>query len=259
MPHPAYATHPALTALPGLRHGFFGRLGGVSEGLYASLNTGPGSRDNPAAVAENRRRIAACLGAQPAALLTAYQCHSTDVLVVREPWPAGQPPRVDGLVTDRPGLALGALAADCTPILLADATAGVIGAAHAGWRGAKAGMAQAVVRAMCGLGAKAETIVAIIGPCIGPTSYEVGDDFRAAFEADSVENAQFFAPGRPGHALFDLPGYVISHLLAAGVGTAAWLGHDTLALPDAYFSYRGTTLAGLPDYGRNLSALMLIN
>jgi polyphenol oxidase len=258
LPPPATA-HPALATLPGIRHGFFGRAGGVSHGVYESLNAGFGSRDRPEAVRENRHRIAAALGAPSTHLLTVHQVHSTDVVSVSQPWSPANAPRADGMVTNRPGLALAALAADCAPILLADAEAGVIGAAHAGWRGAKAGMGEAVVEAMCRLGAQRTRIVAVVGPCIGPRSYEVGDEFRAAFMADTAENARYFTQGRPGHALFNLPGYVTDRLVGCGVASAHWLGHDTLAQPEDYFSYRANTLAGLPDYGRNLSALILTN
>ena len=252
-----FATHPSLSIMPGIRHGFFGRAGGVSSGLYDSLNAGLGSQDDPALVHENRRRMAQALGAAPDRLLTVYQIHSTEVVTVTQPWVPTDAPKADALVTNRPGLMVCALAADCTPTLLADAEAGVIGAAHAGWRGAKGGILEKTVVAMQALGAQIDRITAVIGPCIGPHSYEVGTEFEAAFLSDSPENAQFFTPGRAGHAYFDLPGYVLARLQQTGVRQAKWLGKDTLELQRDYFSYRATTLARMPDYGRNLSGIIL--
>jgi YfiH family protein len=250
------ARSPLLDALPGVRHGFFGRRGGVSAGIYDSLNCGPGSNDAPGAVRENRARVARTLGA--AHLLSLYQVHGADVITVSEPWENGASrPRCDAMVTDRPGLALGTLAADCGPILFADADAGVIGAAHAGWRGALAGVAEATAAAMERLGAKRERIKAALGPTIAPASYEVSADFPAPFLAESRDNERFFAPGaRAGKLMFDLPGYILARLARLGMA-AAWIGHDTCPPAAPYFSYRRTTLAGGGDYGRNVSAIVL--
>ena len=202
------ATAPLLANRPGIRHGFFGRQGGVSTGIYGSLNCGPGSKDAPEAVRENRARVARRLGA--AHLLSLYQVHGAEVIEVRETWDEATRPRCDAMVTDRPGLALGALAADCGPILFAEAEAGVIGAAHAGWRGALAGVADATVAAMERLGARRERIAAVLGPTIAQASYEVGAEFPAPFLAQDRDNARFFAPGaRPGKFQFDLPGYIV--------------------------------------------------
>lgn len=245
---------PALTSarLP-VRHGFFGREGGVSTGLYASLNCGLGSKDDPAAVAENRSRVAAALGVDAEHLLTAYQVHSPHCVRVDGPW-SGARPEADALVTTTRGLALGALAADCTPVLFADAEAGVIGAAHAGWKGALAGVLEATVEAMVEAGANRARIVAAIGPCIGPASYEVGPDFRVRFtDAD----ASFFAPGRGDRLMFDLPGYCAMRLARAGVLHIDPCSTDTCADEVHYFSNRRAHLRGEPDFGRNLSAIVL--
>lgn len=245
-----------LSGFAGIRHGFFGRKGGVSAGIYDSLNCGPGSDDAPEAVRENRRRVARTLDAEH--LLSLYQVHGIEVITVREPWENGAArPRCDAMVTDRPGLALGTLAADCGPTLFADAEAGVIGAAHAGWKGALAGVLEGTVAAMEKLGARRERIHAALGPTIAPASYEVGAEFPAPFLAENRENERFFAAGvRPGKHQFDLPGYILARLARLGIA-AEWTGHDTLALGTDYFSYRRTTLAGGGDYGRNVSAIVL--
>jgi len=252
--------HDALAALStshGIRHGFFGRKGGVSQGLYASLNCGLGSRDDPALVRENRARAIAAFGAADTPLLTPYQVHSPHALVVRAPWPEGKPPDADALATDVAGLAIGVLAADCVPTLLADPEAGVIGAAHAGWKGALGGVLEAVVEAMLGLGAKPSRLSAVLGPSIGGASYEVGPEFPAPFLARDPSTADLFRPSaRAGHFLFDLPAYCMLRLRAIGVGTVAATGHDTFALPEAFFSYRRTCHAGEKDYGRNLSMIV---
>jgi YfiH family protein len=249
------ATAPLLSNRPGIRHGFFGRRGGVSTGIYGSLNCGPGSRDAPEAVCENRSRVARSLGARH--LLSLYQVHGAEVVAVRDAWDTADRPHCDAMVTDRPGLALGILAADCGPILFADAEAGVIGTAHAGWRGALAGVADATVAAMERLGARRERIAAVLGPTIAQPSYEVGAEFPAPFLAQDRANERFFAPGaRPGKFQFDLPGYVVSRLERLGLAAAS-LGRDTCGAPDTYFSYRRTTLAGGGDYGRNVSAIVL--
>jgi YfiH family protein len=250
------ARSPLLSGLAGVKHGFFGRKGGVSAGIYDSLNCGPGSHDAPEAVRENRARVAKTLGAHH--LLSLYQVHGIEVITVREPWENGASrPRCDAMVTDRPGLALGTLAADCGPILFADPDQGVIGAAHAGWKGAFAGVAEATVAAMERLGARRERIRAALGPTIAQVSYEVGPEFPAPFIAEHRDNARFFAPGaKPGKHMFDLPGYIATKLAYLGI-TAEWIGHDTCADRDTYFSYRRTTLAGGGDYGRNVSGIVL--
>ncbi|MGD9537498.1 MAG: peptidoglycan editing factor PgeF [Alphaproteobacteria bacterium] len=258
MPDPCpLISHPALAAA-GLSHGFFGRVGGVSTGIYASLNCGLGSRDDKAAVRENRARALAALDVPNAPLLTPYQVHSPLALVVREPWPAGEPPQADALVTDVDNLAIGVLAADCAPALLADAEAGVIGAAHAGWKGALGGVLEAAVEAMVGLGAAPGRIVAVIGPCIGPDSYEVGPEFPAPFIAQDAGCAVLFRPApRDGHFLFDLPSYCRRRLSALGLARVELSGHDTFAAPERFFSYRQSRRRDEPDYGRNLSAIVL--
>jgi purine-nucleoside/S-methyl-5'-thioadenosine phosphorylase / adenosine deaminase len=241
----------------GIAHGFFSRAGGVSRGLYASLNCGFGSSDDPLSVAENRRRALARLESSAHALVTAYQVHSADIAIVEQPWTRDHAPKVDGMVTRRPGIALGILTADCAPILFADDGVGVIGAAHAGWRGALAGVAEATVAAMIGLGARAGAIRAVIGPCIGPESYEVGPDFPQAFLAHSRAAGRFFVDAaRPGHHRFDLPGYLAWRLGESGLASIRHLVHDTAA-DDDFFSYRRATLKGEADYGREISVILL--
>ena len=242
-----------------IHHGFFGRLGGVSTGVYASLNCGLGSRDEAALVRENRLRALTALGVPNAPLLTPYQVHSPRALVVREPWPDGaKSPDADALATDVPGLAIGVLAADCVPALLADAEARVIGAAHAGWKGAIGGVLEGVVDAMTSLGAKPTRIVAVLGPSIAAASYEVGPEFPAPFLARDPAWADLFQPApRAGHLLFDLPTYCLRRLRALGLRAAEASGYDTFAAHDRFFSYRRTCHAGEKDYGRNLSAILL--
>jgi YfiH family protein len=240
----------------GVRHGFFGRAGGVSRGLYASLNCGLGSGDDPGRVAANRARAADRLGLPAPALVTLRQVHSADVLVVDAPLPDGARPQADGLVTRREGLALGILTADCAPVLLADTAAGVIGAAHAGWRGAKAGVLGRTIGTMTGLGAKSHRIAAAVGPCIGRASYEVGPEFRAAFVADDAAAADLFAPSdRVDHFHFNLAEYVRRQLAGLGVGAIAVVEADTCADEERFFSFRRATLRGERDYGRQLSAI----
>lgn len=239
-------------AREGIRHGFFTREGGVSEGIYASLNLGKGSSDAPTYVTENRARVAAYMGTDEANLLSCHQIHSPDVVTVNGPW-QGARPEADAMVTDRKGVALGILTADCAPILFADADAGVIGAAHAGWKGAFSGVIGNTVAAMEALGASRGSIIAAIGPCIGPASYEVSDAFAAHF---GQENACFFRAGRQGHAYFDLPAYVLHRLENAGI-RAIWCGLDTLEDEARFFSYRRKTLRNEPDYGRQISAICL--
>lgn len=244
-------------SLAGTPHGFFTRRGGVSGGLYASLNCGPGSADDQAAVQENRRRIASALGAGNG-LVSLYQVHGREVVTVGEDYDISGPrPKADGMVTAQHGIALGILTADCAPVLLADAEAGVIGACHAGWRGALAGVTDATIEAMERLGAIRERIRAAIGPLIRQPSYEVSDSFRDGFVDAASGNAAFFTPGRrDGHWQFDLPGYLMLRLRQAGV-SAEDLALDTCADPVRFFSYRRTTLAGEPDYGRQVSAIVL--
>lgn len=245
-----------------VRHGFFGRHGGVSSGIYGSLNCGSGSQDDPAAVAENRSRAAAVLGVSTDRLLSLYQVHSAICLTVTEPFEEGVRPEADAMVTDVPGLALGVLTADCGPVLLTGTKANgspVIGAAHAGWGGALGGILEATVLAMRELGAIPYSIRAALGPCIGPASYEVSTDFEAPFLEQDVENAHFFRAGRrDGHLMFDLPGYIARRLALAGVERVYITGVDTCADEERCFSYRRATLRGEPDYGRQLSAVVIM-
>jgi len=245
------------TLLDGLLHGFFTRAGGVSEGAFASLNCSLSGRDEADRVAENRARAMRALGLAPDRLIGLFQVHTPDVVVLDEPWGIEERPRADAVVTRRRGLALGIVTADCAPILFADAAAGVIGAAHAGWRGALAGIIEATVAAMERLGARRGRVAAVIGPSIRQASYEVDDRFREAFLAADPANGRFFAPGRPGHALFDLAGHCAARLDAAGVGAQATVAADTLADPERFFSYRRATLAGEGPIGHQLSAIAL--
>ena len=243
-------------ALAGVPHGFLGRKGGVSAGVCAGLNVGWGSGDQHAAIAENRRRAVEAV-APGAKLVTVHQVHSAETVHASAPWPDDDRPQADAIVADRPGLALGILTADCTPVLLADREAGVIGAAHAGWRGAFAGVIDSVVAAMIERGAARERIVAAAGPVIARKSYEVDDGlFRRFAEADP-ENERFFSAGREGHCQFDLEAYVLARLAEAGVARAEALGLDTYAHPDRFFSYRRSTHLGEATYGRQLSLIAL--
>jgi YfiH family protein len=249
-----------LGGLPGIRHAFFTRVGGVSEGMYATLNAGVGSNDAQDRVAENRARMAAALGCPAENLLSLYQIHSPNVVVADKPWPADGRPRADGIVTQIPGLAIAASTADCGPVLLADPDARVIGAAHAGWRGALTGVVEATIAAMEELGAARPRIHAAIGPMIRQPNYEVGADLVAQFTAADAANARFFIPAaRPGHSMFDLAGYVMSRLERAGVGVCEDLGLCTYADPARFYSFRRTTHRGEPDYGRHLNAIVLAN
>ncbi len=246
-----------LARASGVRHAFFTRRGGVSQGLYTSLNAGAGSRDRPDHVSENRRRTAERLGGSGERLVTAYQVHSADVLLARSPWP-DERPKGDGLVTDELDLICGVLTADCAPVLMVDATARVAAAAHAGWRGALDGVIAATVARMVALGAQPDRIVAAIGPCIGPRSYEVGEEFLDRFARAAPDSAIFFsAAATPDKRLFDLPGFVLSRLRLAGVTQAEWVGRDTFAEEDAFFSNRRAVHRGEDDYGRLLSAIVL--
>jgi hypothetical protein len=250
-------TSPLLAAQGGVRHAFFTRRGGVSEGVYASLNLGRGSNDRTAHVIENRRRAAAHFGIEADALLSAYQIHSARTLTVDAPWAAG-PAEGDALATARPALALGALAADCAPVLIADARAGVVAAVHAGWKGALTGVVASAVAAMTDLDARPAHMVAAIGPCIGPDSYEVGLDFLERFTADAPGADRFFRPGAAADKrLFDLPAFVLDRLAHAGVGQSEWIGRDTYPDADLFYSNRRALHRGEADYGRLGSVIML--
>lgn len=247
-----------LAALPGIAHGFFTREGGVSDGIYRSLNVGLGSQDGRDAVLENRARVARALGVAADRLAMPYQVHSPAVVVVEQPWAPGEGPKADAVVTAVPGLAVAVATADCGPILFADARGRAVGAAHAGWKGAIGGVIEATVAAMEGLGAQRGDIVAVLGPTISAASYEVGPEFVARFEAEDPAHARFFtASAKPGHAMFDLPAFIVMRLQAAGVGRAASLGLCTYADEARFFSYRRTTHRGEPDYGRLVSAITL--
>jgi YfiH family protein len=254
---PDMITHPLLANLAGIRHGFFTREGGVSTGIYRSLNCGIGSDDTREHILENRARVTAALGVAPDRLATPYQIHSPDAVVVTDVWEPGEGPKADAVVTDRPGIALGVGSADCGPTLFADPEAGVIGASHSGWRGALAGVLEATVEAMEKLGAEREKIVAVLGPTISQTNYEVSAEFRQKFLAADEKNLSLFDPAsRPGHYLFDLPGFIVSRLEKAGV-TAKSVDLCTYADEARFFSYRRTTHRGEADYGRLLSAIVL--
>lgn len=241
-------------ALDGVAHGFLGRRGGVSTGVVAGLNTGLGSGDDPAAIAENRARAVQAV-LPGAALCGLYQIHSASVVRVLTAFPDGERPQGDAMVTERPNILLGILTADCAPVLLADREAGVVGAAHAGWKGALAGVTDATIAQMEKLGARAERIAAAVGPCIARASYEVDMGFVERFCATDPENERFFAENRPGHARFDLEAYVVHRLAAAGVRRIEALGQDTYAQEDRFFSFRRATHRGEADYGRQLSVI----
>lgn len=242
--------------LDGIGHGFFTRAGGVSEGLYASLNCGLGSGDAAEAVRENRGRVAGRLGVEHERLLTAYQVHSPTAVTVEGPW-QGERPDADALVTATPGLAVGVLTADCAPVLFADAEARVVGAAHAGWKGALTGVLEAAVDAMERLGARRARIAAAVGPCIAQASYEVGPEFAGTFLTQDPANAAFFAPGQGDRLQFDLKGYVAARLRRAGIGALAIDPADTQQDEARFFSFRRSTKRGEKDYGRLISAIVL--
>jgi YfiH family protein len=240
----------------GIRHGYFTRVGGVSGGIYRGLNIGTGSSDDQTQVAENRRRVADWMGVPSSHLLTAHQIHSPDVVIAREPF-SSERPKADAIVTDRPGIAVGASTADCGPVLFADAEVRIIGAAHAGWKGALSGVLENTIAAMEGLGARRERIVAVLGPSIGPENYEVGPEFVARFVDADADNIRYFAPAaKSGHAMFDLNLYTVDRLTRAGV-TADRLGRCTYAEEDLFYSYRRTVHRKEPDYGRQISAIVL--
>jgi YfiH family protein len=248
----------SLAMLPGVHHGFFTRNGGVSDGVYATLNGGVGSKDAPAKVAENRARMATALGVKPENFLTCYQIHSPDVVVVETRWPTNERPRADAMVTCTPKIALGVSTADCGPLLFADAEARVIGAAHAGWRGALTGVIEATIAAMEMLGAERGRISAALGPTIRQPSYEVGPEFIVRFKDAAANNAHFFAPAdKAGHAMFDLAGYIAERIQRAGVVQFEDLGLCNYANPERFFSFRRATHRGESDYGRHINAITL--
>jgi YfiH family protein len=247
----------ALTGLDGVAHGFFGRRGGVSKGIFASLNCGYGSGDDIALVHENRTRVATRLGTSEERLLTVYQTHSADAVRVTSAWARGEAPKADGMATNARGIALGVLAADCAPVLFADPAAGVIGSAHAGWKGALGGVVESVVALMETLGAKRARMRAAIGPCISQASYEVGPEFRERFVADAAKNSQYFVSStRDAHWRFDLPAYVAARVTASGVAVDS-IAACTYEDEEGLFSFRRATHRAEPHYGRNLSAIML--
>ena len=249
---------PSLAPLAGIRHAFFTRSGGVSQGVYASLNGGVGSGDAPEKVAENRARMAATLGVDADRLITPFQVHSPDVVVATKPWTRDTRPRADALVTQVPHLAISVSTADCGPLLLADSEAGVVGAAHAGWRGALTGVIEAVVEAMERLGADRARIVAALGPTIRQKNYEVGPEFVERFLAGDAANSRYFSPSpREGHAMFDLCGYIGRRVAQAGIAQFEDLGLCTYEEPGRFYSYRRSTHTGEPDYGRHINAIAL--
>ena len=248
---------PLLSAVPRLRHGFFNREGGVSQGIYAALNGGTGSNDDPERVAENRRRMARQMGVALEHLLTAFQVHSADVAVASSPWDTASRPRADAIVTRTEGLAIGVTAADCGPVLFADPAARVIGAAHAGWKGALGGVVESTIDAMEKLGADRSGIVAAIGPLIRQPSYEVGSEFVERFLDADAENGVFFIPSnRAGHSMFDLAGFIRLRLENAGVLMIDDIGVDTYA-DERFYSYRRSVHRKEPDYGRHVHAIAL--
>ena len=249
-----FVTHPALAA----RHGFFTRRGGVSQGPYASLNANFSGGDDPAHVSQNRALVAHALGAAPADLLGCRQVHGRAVVTVTAPWAAGQGPDADGLVTSLPGVALGVITADCAPVLLHDAASGVVGAVHAGWRGAAAGVIEAAVAAMAALGATPGGMAAVVGPCIGQASYEVGPDLRDAVLGTVAGAEAYFRPGRPPDRYwFDLAGYCLSRLRGAGITHAHAVGMDTFGDEGRFFSHRRRTLGAGGPIGHQISAIVL--
>jgi len=248
----------ALAAFPRIRHAFFTREGGVSTGIYASLNGGLGSKDDPASVRENRRRMAEALGVAETHFVSCYQIHSADVVVPEKPWAREDAPRADAIACKTPSLAIGVAVADCGPVLFADNEAGVVACAHAGWKGAFTGVLEATLEKMESLGARRARTAAAIGPLIRQDSYEVGPEFVARFHEANHKNIRFFAPSdREHHSLFDLPGYIAMRLKAAGVGTVDDLCLDTYSDEERFFSYRRATHKGEPDYGRLIAAITL--
>ena len=253
MTAPPHALSSKLSAISGVKHGFFGRKGGVSTGIYESLNIGQGSDDEAQNIRDNRDRIRDALGAEK--LLSCFQVHSAKAITVTEPWRTR--PQADAMVTKVPGLALCVLSADCVPVLFADAEAGVIGAAHAGWKGAIAGVCEATLDAMEAIGAARGQITAAIGPAIQQASYEVGPEFRDTFVGDQEWTDRLFIAGKDDRSHFDLTGYVEAVLLGQGIAAVENLGLDTCALEEDYFSNRRRNHRGEPDYGRNGSVIVL--
>ena len=256
---PPYVEAPALKRFSlHVRHGFFGRAGGVSSGIYRSLNCGYGSGDDIASVRENRRRVCLALGAEPDRLVTLHQVHSARAVVINAPFAAGQIPEADALVTNHPGLILGALAADCAPVLLCDPHAAVVASVHAGWKGAVAGVIERAVEAMISLGADPGRIIAAIGPCLSQSSFEVGPDLVDKVLDVSPWAEALFETGEGDRRQFDLKRYALGKLSRLGVAQADALADDTLSDPDGYFSNRWAIRNKEPDYGRNLSGIMLL-
>lgn len=258
---PGLITDPVLAEMPGIHHGFFTRQGGVSQGIYGSLNVGYGSDDDRDAITENRRLAMAVFDLPAGALNTVYQVHGTDVMMADRNWDPTDAPRADAMVTDRPGIVIGILTADCVPVLFAGQTPDgrkIIGGAHAGWRGAITGVLDSTVTAMENLGATRDTMRAAIGPCIGVKSYEVGPEFPKPFLDQDSQNARFFRPGiRKGHPMFNIAGYVENRLAALYVKQVGRIDADTCADEGRFFSYRRKTLTGESDYGRQLSAITI--
>lgn len=251
--------HPSLE-LPGVSHGFFTRQGGVSDGIYASLNGGSGSDDNPDNVRENRGRMADALGVPRERFVTCYQVHSPDVVIVTTPWTRENAPKVDAMVTKEKNLALAVATADCGPVLFADSEAGVVGAAHAGWKGAFTGVLESTIAAMEGLGARRANIAAVLGPMISREAYEVGPEFVERFLAADAGNSRFFAPSpKAGHAMFDLPAYIGARLNGAGIGRFEDMGLCTYGDEERFYSYRRVTHRSEPDYGRLLHGIALVD
>lgn len=246
-----------LEAASGIRHGFFTREGGTSSGIYASLNCGAGSKDDPMAVSENRKRVARALGADADALVTPYQIHSADVVLAEDAWTRGSAPRADAVVTKTPGLAVGVLTADCAPVLFADPDAGIVAAAHAGWRGARGGVLEAALDRMEREGADRARIRAAIGPAISQAAYEVGEEFRECFVSDDPGHTEYFERPDGGKPHFDLIGFAFDRLRAAGLEHVEALGVCTYADGNRLFSYRRTVHRAEPDYGRQISAIVL--
>jgi YfiH family protein len=241
-------------SLGGINHGFFTREGGVSTGVFAGLNGGQGSQDATEAVDENRARIAEYLGVER--LISVHQAHGDRTEVVAGPW-SGDRPRADAMVTNRPGIALAILTADCAPVLFADRNAWVVGAAHAGWQGALAGIMESTIAAMETLGAERERIVAVVGPTISQAAYEVGPEYVGRFLDEDPEHARFFAGGTGDRSMFDLPGFCLHRLRGTGIASAGWTGHCTYSDEDRFYSYRRTVHRGEPDYGRLVAAIAL--
>lgn len=247
-----------LNDIPWVRHGFFTRQGGASDGIYGSLNCGPGSSDDPAHVVENRARIVRALDVAPDCVLTPRQVHSDKVFYIDRPVSYADMPQVDALVTDKPGLAVGILTADCAPVLFASASKKIVGAAHAGWKGALNGVLESTIAEMEKRGADRNDIVAALGPCIGPQSYEVSDDFKAPFLVQDAGNGAFFRPAsKPGHLIFDLPAYVRARLEKAGVHVLHDVRQDTFSDEGSYFSYRRSCHRKEADYGRQMSIISI--